>query len=346
MKTLITNLAVAGTIALLLIVACTREIPVEVPATVVVTVETEKRVLVPVMTKVPVTVEVPATVEVEVTREVKVPATVEVTREVAMPVTVQVPVEVTREIDVTRIVQVPATVEVEVTREVKVPATVEVTREVAMPVTVQVPVEVTREIDVTRIVEVPVTVEVEVAREVQVPVEMTPTVEVTPTAVASVAGPASSGGGEDMPGWTTPTDPPEILIRATEKGVWCADNPTERIEWYYDHHNRMLVSQWPCKIDQRSEGYVAELHCYSWKGGSGYRAFSHLYINHNVEGTLWENQRKHHIGYFRAIELEYPQEYKQPTHHRQWVLEGLHRIKAGGMGNLGCEKFRYIFGTN
>ena len=271
MKTLITNLAVAGTIALLLIVACTREIPVEVPATVVVTVETEKRVLVPVMTKVPVTVEVPVEVTREVTVEKQIPVKheVEVTREVPVEVTREVHVEkrvlVTYEVEVDR--EVPVTVEVIATREV--PATVEVTREVEVPATVEVtrevPIEVTREIDVTRIVEVPATVQVEVTREVQVPVEVTPIVEITPTAVALVTGLASLGsGGGGGPGVTLSEDihrEPDMIVR--EDWIKCAND--DRITWTEDMYDFMKYSTYSCTLPV-GNNYQVISECHLWGG--------------------------------------------------------------------------------
>ena len=363
MKTLITNLAVAGTIALLLIVACTREIPVEVPATVVVTVETENRVLVPVMTKVPVTVEVPVEVTREVTVEKRIPVKheVEVTREVPVEVTREVHVEkrvlVTYEVEVDR--EVPVTVEVIATREV--PATVEVTREVEVPATVEVtrevPIEVTRIVEVTR--EVPATVEVtrevpvevtrivEVTREVEVPVEVTRTVEATREVKVTPTATASLGGGEGIPDWTPPLDPPNPLMWATHEGVWCADNPTERIEWDKGSStDQMWVAQWPCRIDLRSERYTAEIRCDRWGGTSGYRAFSEIYIDHVTEGGYWGEQKRHHVGYFRSIEMEYPHHIKRPQTYVGTVLKSSHRLRVGRMSSLGCKEFRYIFGAS
>lgn len=184
MKTLITNLAVAGTIALLLIVALTACAEPETKtkviydhATVVVTVEIEKRVLVPVMTKVPVEVtrEVPVTRKVEVTREVPV----EVTKEVVKITRVDKPVVFEKE--VVQIVEIPVDREVEVTREV--PATVEVTKMVPVTRTVEVTREVEIPVEITREVSVEVTRIVEVTRELEVPATRIVEVVATPTPV-------------------------------------------------------------------------------------------------------------------------------------------------------------------
>ena len=261
MKTLITNLAVAGTIALLLIVACTREIPVEVPATVVVTVETEKRVLVPVMTKVPVTVEVPVEVTREVTVEKRIPVKheVEVTREVPVEVTREVHVEkrvlVTYDVEVDR--EVPVTVEVIATREV--PATVEVTREVEVPATVEVtrevPIEVTRIVEVTREVEVPATVEV--TREV--PVEVTRTVEVArevEVVVTAAALGVTVGAREVLP--AKPIGQPNLYVR--HDYIECNG---ERIDFYFDRNSidRRMQSETSCILGEGTQyDYYSKCH--------------------------------------------------------------------------------------
>ena len=321
MKTLITNLAVAGTIALLLIVACTREIPVEVPATVVVTVETEKRVLVPVMTKVPVTVEVPVEVTREVTVEKRIPVKheVEVTKEVPVEITREVHVEkrvlVTYEVEVDR--EVPVTVEViatrevpatvEVTRIVEVPATVEVTREVAMPVTVQVPVEVTREIDVTRIVEVPATVEVEVTR----------IVEITPTAQASLG----IGGTDYKP--STP-DADEFKARLTNDEIVCVEDGRHRkIGWDKDY------GQWEskevCRFDDRT-GYYIESQCNEWSQSP---FNDRIYFSMQMEGGKKSIQERS-FRYLGGTERNSHGGIDRIDRERRWIDEGWYRIRYYG----------------
>ena len=273
MKTLITNLAVAGTIALLLIVACTREIPVEVPATVVVTVETEKRVLVPVMTKVPVTVEVPVEVTREVTVEKRIPVKheVEVTREVPVEVTREVHVEkqvlVTYEVEVAR--EVPVTVEVIATREV--PATVEVTREV--------PIEVTRTVEVTR--EVPATVEV--TREV--PVEVTKVVTATPTPFPEHSKPA-------------------VVINFVSGGpkeVECKNGNIPLLQQPYPRQ-RDYMSKGKCQIDEGL--YIAYAKCDNF-GNNPYRpAGGHFFLVID-EPDDYENLKYSHGLFWKKMGIEF-----------------------------------------